>query len=432
MITLRDDFPILKREINGHPLVYLDNAATSQKPQAVIDALKHYYEHMNANIHRGIHTLAEEATQAYEEARDLVAEFIHAQSREEVIFTRNTTEAINLVAYAWARDNLYPGDEVIVSIMEHHANFVPWQRLARERGVVLKIIDIDEEGKLVIARNEVTKQSPGDRHVPTSSGLAMTGITMGSLDSLITDRTRLIAIAHASNVLGTVNDIKEIVNLARPRGILVLADGAQAAPHTPADVQDLGVDFYAFSAHKMLGPTGVGVLWSRRAILEKCEPFLTGGDMIKRVTLEKTEWNDSPWKFEAGTPNIADTIAFGVAVEYLSKVGMELIAKHEYELGKYAIDRLREIPDLILYGPQTMEGRVGVFSFNVNGIHAHDLATILDEEGIAIRSGHHCAHPLMDRLGISACARASLYVYNIKEDIDKLVEGIEKAKKIFS
>ncbi len=403
MQTLHDDFPILKRTVHGTRLVYLDNAATTQKPQVVIDTLKYYYEHTNANIHRGIHTLAEEATQQYEEARDLTAQFINACSREEVIFTRNTTEAINLVVYSWARENLYPGDEVIVSYMEHHANFVPWQRLVKERGVVLKIIDIGDDYRL----------------------------KMTDLRELISERTRLIAVAHASNVLGTVNDIKEIVAIARPKGILTLVDGAQAVPHMRIDVQGLGVDFYAFSAHKALGPTGVGVLWGRKEILDHMPPFMTGGDMIRRVSQEHTTWNELPWKFEAGTPNIADVIAFGVALEYISKIGFSLIAKHEQELGLYALERLRGISQLTLYGPSSMEQRLGVFSFTVKGIHAHDLATLLDEEGIAIRSGHHCAQPLMDRLNVSALARASLYLYNTKQDIDQLVMGIEKAKKIF-
>lgn len=432
MQTLRDDFSILTRTINGKPLVYLDNAATSQKPAIVIDALKNYYERMNANIHRGIHTLADEATREYEEARDLVAEFINSNNREEVIFTRNATEAINLVAYSWGRENLYPGDEVIVSIAEHHANFVPWQRLAQERGVVLKIIGIDEEGRLRLRNQESRIKNLGNHPHPLLNKAGTRGeVSIGNLQSLITDRTRLIAVTHASNVLGTVNDIKSIVNLARPKGILVLIDGAQAVPHIKVDVQELGVDFYAFSAHKMMGPAGVGVLWGRKHILEKMPPFLTGGDMIKRVTVEKTEWNDLPWKFEAGTPGIADVIAAGVAVEYLTKIGFGLINRHEYELGSYAIAAFKKISGLTLYGPKVMEQRVGVFSFNIEGIHAHDLATLLDEEGIAIRSGHHCAHPLMDFLRVPATARASLYLYNTKDDIDRLVEGIERAKKVF-
>lgn len=417
-MNVKDDFPILSRTVHGKKLIYLDNAATTQKPQAVIDALAYFYSHTNANVHRGIHTLSEEATHQYEDARDAVARFINAKSREEIIFTRNATEGINLVAYAWARDHLYPGDEVIVSIMEHHSNFVPWQQLAKDRGVVLKIIDINEEGRL---KSQIT-----NKFEIRNSKL------FDSLESAISERTKLIAVTHASNVLGMVNDIAAIVRIARPQGILVLVDGAQAAPHLTVDVQALGVDFYAFSSHKMLGPAGVGVLYGRKEILEKCRPFMTGGDMIKRVSVEKTEWNDLPWRFEAGTPNIEGVIAFGVALEYLKKIGMELIQKHEEELGEYALTHLQSVSGMTLYGPRTMDHRLGVFSFNVKGVHAHDLATVLDEEGIAIRSGHHCANPLMLRLGISAAARASLYIYNTKEDVDALIKGIMKAKSIFS
>jgi len=411
---IKDDFPILTRKIHGKPLVYLDNAATSQKPQAVIDALSDYYERTNANVHRGIHTLAEEATRLYEEARDKTVRFINAASREEIIFVRNTTEAVNLVAQSWAREHLYPGDEIVVSIMEHHSNFVPWQQLALDRGVMLKIVDIDEEGRLALRSNAKVQNSKSN-----------------DLESLISPRTKLIAVTHASNVLGTINDIQSVVRMARPRGILTFVDGAQAVPHSAVDVQALGVDFYAFSSHKMLGPTGVGVLYGRKAILETMRPYQTGGDMIKRVTIEKTEWNELPWKFEAGTPNIADVIAFGVAIEYLAKIGFDVIARHEQELGAYCLERLRAIDGLTLYGPQEMQERVGVFSFNLEGIHAHDAATVLDEEGIAIRSGHHCAQPLMERLHVPATARASLYLYNVKEDVDRLAQGIKKAVKIF-
>jgi len=422
MHTLRDDFPILKRTAHGKPLVYLDNAATTQKPQIVIDALKHFYEHTNANIHRGIHTLAEEATHQYETARDLVASFIHAKSREEIIFTRNTTESINLVAYAWGRENLYPGDEVIVSVMEHHSNFVPWQQLARDRGVVLKIIDIDHEGRL---------QLHGGQSSLASSFSNPTDIEMGPLDTLITDRTRLIAVSHASNVLGTVNDIGALVAMARTKGIIVLVDGAQAIPHLPVDVQSLGVDFYAFSAHKMMGPTGIGVLYGKKSLLESMRPFLTGGDMIKRVDFTHTDWNELPWRFEAGTPNIADAIAFGVAVEYITKIGFPLLQKHEHELGTYALACLSRVKGLRLLGPNDTRNRVGVFSFVLEGVHPHDCATLLDEEGIAVRSGSHCAHPLMARLGIMATTRISSYLYNNKDDIDLMLKGLEKAKKTF-
>ncbi|MEW6610336.1 MAG: cysteine desulfurase [Patescibacteria group bacterium] len=429
MSNLVDDFPILQRTVHGKRLVYLDNAATSQKPRVVLDALRSYYEHINANIHRGIHTLAEEATRQYEKTRDDVAQFFGAGSREEIIFTKNATEALNLVAFAYGRTFLRPGDDIIVSITEHHSNFVPWQQLARETGAVLKVIDIDGEGRLCIEdTRDKTQETRHKRQDTRDKG----DVEVGSLDSLITDRTRLIALSHASNVLGTIHDIAAVAAIARPRGIIVVVDGAQAAPHIPVEVEKLGIDFYACSSHKMLGPLGVGILYGRRGILEKCPPFLTGGDMIKRVTLGKTEWNDAPWKFEAGTPDIAGVIAFGAAVGYLHKVGWEIITSHEQTLGEYALHRLTQTPELTLYGPHTMENRLGLFSFNLRGIHAHDLATILDDEGIAIRSGSHCAHPLMARLGISAAARASLYLYNTKEDVDVLMTGLQKARQMFS
>ena len=420
MNNILNDFPILKRTVHGKRLVYLDNAATTQKPRAVIDALEYFYEHTNANIHRGIHTLAEEATLQYEKTRDETAQFFGASSREEIIFTKNATEALNLIACAYGRTFLKPGDEIIVSIAEHHANFVPWQQLAREIGAIVKVIDIDLEGRLCIHGTKNKEQRTKNKRE----------VEIGCLESLITNRTRIIAISHASNVLGIVHDIAAVVALARPRGIIVAVDGTQAAPHMEINVGKLGVDFYACSSHKMLGPLGVGVLYGRREILNKCPPFITGGDMIKRVTLEKTEWNDMPWKFEAGTPDIAGVVAFGVALEYIRKVGWRLINQHEQALGAYALSQLIQLSGLTLYGPRSMEHRLGVFSFNFKGIHAHDLATILDEEGIAIRSGSHCAHPLMERLGVHATARASFYLYNTKEDVDALISGLMKARKM--
>ncbi|MFA4873024.1 MAG: cysteine desulfurase [Patescibacteria group bacterium] len=420
MNNILSDFPILKRTVHGKRLVYLDNAASTQKPHAVIDALSFFYEHTNANIHRGIHTLAEEATRQYEKTRDEVAQFFGASSRDEIIFTRNTTEALNLIAFAYGRTFLKSGDEIIVSIAEHHANFVPWQQLAHETGAVVKVIDIDKEGRLCIHSTKNKEQGTRNKRE----------VEIGCLESLITNRTRLIALSHASNVLGTLHDIAAVVALARPRGIIVAVDGAQAAPHMEINVKKLGVDFYACSSHKMLGPLGVGVLYGRREILKKCPPFLTGGNMIKRVTLEKTEWNDLPWKFEAGTPDIAGVVAFGAALEYIRKVGWGVIVQHEQELGAYALAQLTRLPGLTLYGPHSMEQRFAVFSFNLKDIHAHDLATILDEEGIAIRSGSHCAHPLMERLGTGAVARASFYIYNTKEDVDALILGLKKAQQL--
>ncbi len=417
----------MKRTIHGRRLVYLDNAATTQKPRAVIDALNYFYEHTNANIHRGIHTLAEEATMQYEKTRDEVALFFGASSREEIIFTKNATEALNLIACAYGRTFLKPGDEILVSIAEHHANFVPWQQLAHEIGAVLKVIDIDREGRLCIYRTRYKEQDTRNKIQGTRN---KGDVEVECLESLITDRTRLIAISHASNVLGTVYDIADVVALARPRGIIIAVDGTQAAPHMEINMGKLGVDFYACSSHKMLGPLGVGVLYGRREILNKCPPYMTGGDMIKQVTLEKTEWNDLPWKFEAGTPDIAGVVAFGVALEYIRKVGWGIIIQHEQALGAYALAQLTQLSGLALYGPQSMENRLGIFSFNLKGIHAHDLATILDEEGIAIRSGSHCAHPLMERLGVSAAARASFYIYNTKEDVDALIAGLIKAQKL--
>jgi len=401
--TIRKDFPILSRQINGKPLVYLDNAATSQKPKQVIKAVSEYYRRHNANVHRGIHTLAEEATNLYEEARKKVARFINARSEREVVFVRNATEAINLVAYAWGRKNLKRGDEILTTVMEHHSNLVPWQILARETRSTLKFLDIDEDGFL----------------------------KLDDLEKLLTPKTKLVAVTWVSNVLGTINPVREITKAAHANGALVLVDGAQRAPHMPIDVQKEGFDFLAFTGHKMLAPMGVGVLWGREELLEKMSPFLFGGDMIREVSLKKTTFNTPPWKFEAGTPNVGGAVGLGAAVDYLLGIGMEKIRVHEGVLTQYALLKLRKIKGLKTFGPEKVEERGGVVAFTVEGIHPHDLATALDQDGIAIRSGHHCAMPLHQRLGLTATARASFYLYNTKKEIDFLVEGIEKAKKLF-
>ena len=401
--AIRGDFPILEREVYGKRLVYLDNAATSQKPRQVIEALVHYYESYNANIHRAVHALGEEATAAYEEAREKVARFIGAPSSESVIFTRNTTEAINLVAYAWGRANVGEGDEIILTQMEHHSNLIPWQQLAAEKGATLRFIEIKPNGTL----------------------------ELGNLSALFSGRTKLLAMPHVSNALGTINPAEEIVAEARKRGVTTLIDGAQAVPHMPVDVQAVGADFYAFSAHKMLGPTGVGVLYARRELLEEMAPFLGGGEMILKVTLEDATWNDLPWKFEAGTPNIADVIAFGAAIDYLDAVGMDNVRRHEVEVTTYALERLRGLDDVTLYGPDEPDLRGGVVSFNYGDLHPHDVGTILDRHGVAIRAGHHCTQPLMRCLGVTGTARASFYIYNTQDEVDVLIEGLKAARDFF-
>lgn len=401
--TIRKDFPILSRKINGKPLVYFDNAATSQKPIQVIEAVSDYYRQHNANVHRGIHTLAEEATKLYEEARKKVARLINARSEREIIFTKNATEAINLVAYAWGRKNIGSNGEIVTTVTEHHANLIPWQQLSRETKASLKFLDIDENGFLELDK----------------------------LENLLTGKTKLVAVSWVSNVLGTINPIKEITKIAHSRGALVLADGAQRAPHMPIDVQKEGFDFLAFTGHKMLAPMGIGVLWAREKILEEMAPFLSGGEMIKKATLEEATFNELPWKFEAGTPNVGGAVGLGAAVDYLTEIGLKNIRDHEATLTQSALASLSKIKGLKIYGPSTAEERGGVISFSVDGIHPHDLATALDQEGIAIRSGHHCAMPLHNRLGLIASARASFYLYNTKEEIDRLVGGIEKTIKIF-
>jgi len=401
--VVRADFPILGRRINGKPMVYLDSAATSQKPAAVIDVMDDYYRRYNANPHRGVYTISEEATAAYEGARQRVARFINAGSPKEVIFTRNTTEAINLVRFSWGRANIGVGDGILLTEMEHHSNLVPWQLLASEVSARLEFLCIDDDGLLQLDALE------------------------RQLDGI-----RLLAITHQSNTLGTINPIKAITDAAHRAGALVLVDGAQAVPHMPVDVQDLGVDFYAFSGHKMCGPTGIGVLWARRALLEAMPPFLGGGDMIKRVKLTEATWNDLPWKFEAGTPSVAEGIGLGAAVDYLTQFGMDAVRAHERTLVGYAMEKLQDVPGITVYGPRDPEVHGGAISFTLPDIHPHDLATLVDREGIAVRAGHHCTQPLMDRLGVAATTRASFYVYNRPDEVDQLVDGIQKAQKVFA
>ncbi|MBI3733309.1 MAG: cysteine desulfurase [Chloroflexi bacterium] len=399
----RADFPILKRMVNGAPLVYLDSAATSQKPEAVICAMDEYYRQHNANVHRGIHVLSEEATSLYEGARKRTARFINAASWREVIFVRNTTEGLNLVAQAWGRANIQPGDVILLTGMEHHSNIVPWQLLAAEKGAQLEFVELTPDGLLDLT----------------------------TLDALLTERVKVFAFTAMSNVLGTINPTQELVRRAHAVGALAVVDGAQAAPHLPVDVQDWDCDFLAFSGHKMCGPTGSGVLYGKRALLEAMPPFMGGGDMIKTVRRRESKWNDLPHKFEAGTPAIAEGIGLGAAVDYLTAIGMDNIRRHETELVGYGIDRLAEVNDLTLYGPQDPSVRGGVLTFNLKGIHPHDLATLVDQDGIAIRAGHHCAQPLMEQMGVAATARASLYLYNEPHEIDKLVVALHKAQKVF-
>ena len=415
---IRQDFPILERTIRGKKLIYFDNAATSQKPRQVINTISNYYEQHNANVHRGVHTLSEEATVAYEAARKKVANFINAGDSRQIVFTRNATEAINLVAYSWGRKNIKKGDEILLTQMEHHSNLVPWQILAKEVGAKLKFIPIDQNGELRVQSAE--------------------------LRGYLTPRTKLVALTHVSNVLGTINPVKRIIEQISEFYTLnykfapkVLIDGAQAVPHMSVSIQNINPDFYVFTGHKMLGPTGIGVLYAKKDLLEEMDPFLSGGDMILEVTFESSTWNYIPWKFESGTPNIDGAIGLGAAVDYLSNLGMRKVRSHEIELATYALEKLSQVQNLVIYGPKNAESRGSVVSFNIVNsdrevaIHPHDLASILDTEGIAIRSGHHCAQPLMKVLRIPAAARISFYLYNSKEEIDKLIPAIEKAKKIF-
>lgn len=400
--AIRQQFPVLTREVKGYPLVYFDNAATSQKPQVVIDALVNYYTGYNANIHRGIHTLAEEATAAYEATRDAVQQFINAPSREQIVFTRGTTESINLVAYTWARQNVKTGDEIIISEMEHHSNIVPWHILCEEKGAVLRVIPVNDKGEL----------------------------RLDEYEKLLSDRTKLVSIVHVSNALGTVNPVKQIIASAHKKGAVVLVDGAQSTVHLDIDVQDMDCDFFAFSSHKLYGPTGVGVLYGKKHLLESMPVFQGGGEMIKEVTLEKTIYNDLPYKFEAGTPNIADTVALKAALEFTAGIGKDRIRKHENELLQYATEKLKEIPAVKIIGEA--KEKISVISFVVKGAHPQDVGILLDNRGIAVRTGHHCAQPLMECYGIPGTIRASFAVYNTKDEIDELVKGLNKAIKLLA
>lgn len=397
---IRAQFPILNENPHGKPLVYLDSAATSQKPRFVLQRLQAYYEHENANVYRGVYTLSARATEAYEQARAHVAAFIHAPAPEEVIFVRGTTEAINLVADRWGRENLQPGDEVVVTPLEHHSNLVPWQHICAERGATLRYAELAEDGSL-----------------PVENVAAVVG-----------PRTKLVAVAHISNVLGTILPVREIAELAHQNGALCLIDGAQAVPHLPVDVQQIGCDFYAFSGHKMLGPTGIGCLWAKRSILDAMDPWLYGGEMISRVTRVSSTFKESPYKFEGGTPNIAGAVGLDAALTFLEQVGMERITEHESALTEYALSRLSEIKGLQWYGPKE---RGGIVTFNLEGIHPHDVATVLDNEDICVRAGHHCAQPLMSWLSCTATVRASFYLYNTFEEVDALCAGLLKAKEFF-
>lgn len=397
---IRRQFPILEREVKGKPLVYFDNAATTQKPQAVIDALTDYYRSYNANIHRGIHSLAEEATAAYEATRDTVQQFINAQEREEIIFTRGVTESINLVAYTWARTNLKAGDEIIISGMEHHSNIVPWQLIAEMTGAILKVIPVDDNGELM----------------------------MGEFYKLLNEKVKLVSVVHASNSLGTINPVKEIIDASHKIGAIVMLDGAQSTVHLDIDVQELDCDFFAISSHKVYGPTGIGVLYGKRALLEAMPPFMGGGEMIKDVTFEKTTWNELPYKFEAGTPNIADTVALKAAIDFVQRIGKKQIRLHEEELLHYATAQLESIEGIRLIG--TAKQKVSVASFVVEGVHPQDLGILLDNQGVAVRTGHHCTQPLMNRFGIPGTTRASFAMYNTKEEIDVMIAGLHKAIRL--
>jgi len=400
---IKADFPILEEKVNGHRLVYLDSAASSQKPREVVHALSQYYRHMHSNIHRGLHTLAERATVAYEKSRRHVADFVGGVQPEEIIFTSGTTEAINLVARTWGEQNINEGDEIVITEMEHHANFVPWFILAQRKKAIIKKLPITVCGHL----------------------------DLSDINSIIGPRTKLVAITHMSNVLGTINPIQEVAALAKKRGAVVMGDGAQAAPHLAVNVRDLGVDFYAFSAHKMLGPTGLGILYGRRELLEAMPPYKYGGEMISKVSFDEVTFAELPHKFEAGTPNIADVVTFDAALMYLERIGMENVRRHEMELTGYTIERLNSLNGLEIQGPQEVQQRGGAISFTDPNIHPHDISTFLDSRGIAIRAGHHCAQPLLRAMGKVATARASLYIYNDRSDIDTLVEALLEMRKYF-
>ena len=401
---IKSRFPILNQEVNGHPLVYLDSAATSQKPDTVIETISRYYEHDNSNVHRGVHTLGNRATDEYEGARQKVADFIHAASVQEVVFTRGTTTSINMVAQSYGRANVSEGDEIVITYMEHHSNIIPWQQLANATGAVLKYIDLEEDGTLSLDKVRET----------------------------VTDKTKIVSVMYVSNVLGTMNPVKEIGAIAHEHGAVMVVDAAQAAPHVKVDVQDLDCDFLAFSGHKMCGPTGIGVLYGKKELLEGMEPVEFGGEMIDFVNLYDSTWKELPWKFEGGTPIIAGAIGLGAAIDFLQEIGLDEIERHEHRLAAYAMDRMKEIEGLTIYGPADPARRAGLVTFNLDEVHPHDVATVLDMNGIAVRAGHHCAQPLMKWLGATATARASFYLYNTEEDIDRLVDGLRTAKEYFS
>ncbi|MGE7876142.1 cysteine desulfurase [Peribacillus muralis] len=401
---IRKLFPILNQEVNGQPLVYLDSAATSQKPAAVIEAIEQYYRGYNSNVHRGVHTLGTKATDAYEGAREKVRKFINASSTEEIIFTRGTTTSLNTVARSYGGANVREGDEIVISYMEHHSNIIPWQQLAKEKGAVLKYLPLQEDGT----------------------------ISLDDVRATITDATKIVSIMQVSNVLGVINPVKEIAKIAHEHGAIMVVDGAQSTPHLKVDVRELDCDFFAFSGHKMVGPTGIGVLYGKKELLEKMEPVEFGGEMIDFVGLHESTWKELPWKFEGGTPIIAGAIGLGAAIDFLEEIGLDHIERHEHQLAAYAIEKMSAVEGLTIYGPKDAEKRAGVVTFNIDDVHPHDVATVLDADGIAVRAGHHCAQPLMKWLDVSSTARASFYLYNTEEDIDKLVSGLVKTKEYFS
>ncbi|MFB6183300.1 MAG: aminotransferase class V-fold PLP-dependent enzyme [Haloarculaceae archaeon] len=401
---IREDFPILQREFDGEQVVYLDNAATTQTPEPVVETIADYYRHTNANVHRGLHQLSQEASVAYEEAHDRLAEFVGASGgREEMVFTKNTTESMNTVAYGWGLNELGPGDEIVLTEMEHHAALVTWQQIAKKTGAAVKFVRVDDDGTL----------------------------DMDHAKELITDDTEMVSVVHVSNTLGTINPVRELGELAHDHDALYFVDGAQAVPNRPVDVEDIDADFYAFSGHKMLGPTGIGGLYGKKHLLEAMEPLLYGGMMIRKVTFEDATWNDLPWKFEAGTPVIAQGIALAAAADYVDDLGRENVARHENALAQYALERLAEYDDVEVYGPPAGVERGGLVSFNLESVHAHDLSSILNDHAVAIRAGDHCTQPLHDELGIAASARASFYVYNTRDEVDALIEAIDDARQLF-
>ncbi|MCI4168669.1 cysteine desulfurase SufS [Bacillus spizizenii] len=398
---IREQFPILHQQVNGHDLVYLDSAATSQKPRAVIETLDKYYNQYNSNVHRGVHTLGTRATDGYEGAREKVRKFINAKSMAEIIFTKGTTTSLNMVALSYARANLKPGDEVVITYMEHHANIIPWQQAVKATGATLKYIPLQEDGT----------------------------ISLEDVRETVTSNTKIVAVSHVSNVLGTINPIKDMAKIAHDNGAVIVVDGAQSTPHMKIDVQDLNCDFFALSSHKMCGPTGIGVLYGKKALLENMEPAEFGGEMIDFVGLYESTWKELPWKFEAGTPIIAGAIGLGAAIDFLEEIGLDEISRHEHKLAAYALERFSQLDGVTVYGP---EERAGLVTFNLDDVHPHDVATVLDAEGIAVRAGHHCAQPLMKWLDVTATARASFYLYNTEEEIDKLVEALQKTKEYFT